>query len=82
MGHHLYLISAKHFPCFKLFHQFEYFLYLQKGTCRLNNSAIEARVNTFNYVAAQNAPAMQVALQKYGPLAVAMTVVNSFYNYA
>jgi hypothetical protein len=28
-----------------------------------------------------NLVAMQVALQRYGPLAVAFAVVNSFFNY-
>lgn len=43
---------------------------------------IAANVLKYSYVQTKNATAMQVALQKYGPLAVAITVVNSFYSYA
>lgn len=43
---------------------------------------IAAKVSSFGYVQSNNATAMQLALQKYGPLAVAITVVPSLYSYA
>ena len=43
---------------------------------------VAANVSNYNYVQTKNATAMQLALQKYGPLATAMTVVTSFYSYA
>ncbi len=45
---------------------------------------IGVKMSTYGYVQVQcnNATAMQVALQKYGPLAVAITVVNPFYSYS
>jgi len=52
-----------------------------KGTCKFSTSMIGSNVATYSYVASNSAPAMQSALVKYGPLSVAITVVNSFYSY-
>lgn len=54
----------------------------QVGTCRYTTSMAGAKVSSYAYVQSKNDTAMQVALSKYGPLAVAMTVVSSFYSYA
>jgi hypothetical protein len=42
---------------------------------------IGAKISSYGTLPALNAANMQAALQSYGPLAVAMTVVNSFYSY-
>lgn len=42
---------------------------------------VGAKVASFGYVQKENATAMQEALQEYGPLATAITVVGSFYYY-
>ncbi|EFX87402.1 hypothetical protein DAPPUDRAFT_312327 [Daphnia pulex] len=44
-------------------------------------SVAGAQVFKFSYVPTQNAEQMQVALQKHGPLAVAIAVANSFFSY-
>jgi hypothetical protein len=44
-------------------------------------SVAGAQVFKFSYVPTQNAESMQVALQKHGPLAVAIAVANSFSSY-
>ncbi|EFX87400.1 hypothetical protein DAPPUDRAFT_312328 [Daphnia pulex] len=54
----------------------------KKNTCRFTTAMIAAKVSSFGYVQSNNATAMQLALQQYGPLAVAITVVPSFYSYA
>lgn len=61
---------------------YKFVFYRQKNVCTYNTSMVEATVSNFGYVQSQNATAMQLALQEYGPLAVAMTVINSFYSYA
>jgi hypothetical protein len=43
---------------------------------------VGAQVSTYGYVQSNNPAAMQSALQRYGPIAVAITVVQSFYSYA
>lgn len=43
---------------------------------------VAAQVYSYAAVQVKNATAMQVALQKYGPLSVAMTVINSFQYYS
>jgi hypothetical protein len=43
---------------------------------------IGAKVSTYGYVQSNNARAMQIALQKYGPLAVAIAVVTPFFSYS
>ena len=43
---------------------------------------IGAKVSSYGFVQAKNATAMQVALQKYGPLSVAITIAKSFYSYS
>jgi hypothetical protein len=57
-------------------------IHLQKGPCRFRNSMVGAQVSTYGYVQSNNPAAMQSALQRYGPIAVAITVVQSFYSYA
>ncbi|KZS11247.1 Uncharacterized protein APZ42_024011 [Daphnia magna] len=52
------------------------------GTCRFRTWMVGARVSSSGYVQPKNETAMQLALQKYGPLAVAMNVIPSFYGYA
>jgi hypothetical protein len=42
---------------------------------------VGAQVSTYGYVQSKNPAAMQSALQQYGPIAVAITVVPSFYSY-
>lgn len=54
----------------------------QVGTCRFTTLTVGAEVVTYDYVQTKNPTAMQVALEKYGPLASAMTVVPSFFYYA
>ena len=39
-----------------------------------------AKVSTFSFIQA-NATAMQLAIQQYGIISVAIQVVNSFYSY-
>jgi cathepsin K len=41
-----------------------------------------AKIASFGELPSFNATNMQAALQTYGPLAVVITVVNSFQNYA
>ena len=43
---------------------------------------IAAKVSTYGYVQSKNATAMQVALQKFGPLSVAIAAVSPFFSYA
>nr|CAH0098610.1 unnamed protein product [Daphnia galeata] len=50
-------------------------------TCKFTSSMISSKVATYGYVASKSPSAMQSALQKYGPLAVAITVVKSIYSY-
>lgn len=40
-----------------------------------------AQVASYDYVQSNNATAMQVALMEYGPLATALTVIESFFDY-
>ena len=42
---------------------------------------VAAQVLKYDYVQSKNVTAIQLALQKYGPIAVAMNVVNSFFSY-
>ncbi|XP_057379755.1 uncharacterized protein LOC130702104 [Daphnia carinata] len=53
----------------------------RRGICRFRKRMIGAKVSSFSYVKANDVVAMQEAMQTYGPLAVAMTVVNSFASY-
>ena len=55
---------------------------LQRNFCKFRSSMVGAHVSTYNFVAANDPVAMQVALQKYGPLTVAISVVNSLISYA
>ncbi|KAK4011765.1 hypothetical protein OUZ56_020879 [Daphnia magna] len=63
------------------------FLYPYKGSkgkckyCPECKSMVGARVSSYGYIQSKNATAMQLALQEYGPLATAITVVGSFYYY-
>lgn len=41
-----------------------------------------AQVESFDYVESYNVEAMQTALQEYGPLAVAIAVIDSFFTYS
>ncbi|XP_046647089.1 ervatamin-B-like [Daphnia pulicaria] len=57
----------------------------KKNTCNFCSKCackIGAKVSSFDYVESKNATEMQIALTKYGPLAVAITVVGSFYSYS
>lgn len=55
------------------------------GPCKFdavkNKTAIGAQLLAWSKVAPKNAVAMQTALVKYGPLAVAITVITSFQSY-
>jgi hypothetical protein len=42
---------------------------------------IGAQVTSYGIISPANAANMQIALQKYGPFAVAIAVVPSFYSY-
>ncbi|EFX87410.1 hypothetical protein DAPPUDRAFT_312319 [Daphnia pulex] len=56
-----------------------------QGTCKYCPGCacmIGAKVFTYGYVPSNNATAMQIALQKYGPLAVAIAAVNPFFSYS
>ncbi|XP_046647113.1 zingipain-2-like isoform X1 [Daphnia pulicaria] len=53
----------------------------QTGVCQFQTSTVETKVSTYGYIQSQNATAMQAALQQYGPIAVALNVVDSFYGY-
>ena len=43
---------------------------------------VAGKVASYGYVQSNNAVAMQVALQKYGPLSVAIAVANPFFSYS
>ena len=60
---------------------FYLFYLVQARTCKFTTSMISSKVATYGYVASKSPSAMQSALQKYGPLAVAITVVKSIYSY-
>ncbi|XP_057381601.2 procathepsin L-like [Daphnia carinata] len=51
------------------------------NTCKFNTSMVGAKVSSFAAIPAKNVTAMQGAIQKYGPIAVAITVINSFQYY-
>ncbi|EFX78291.1 hypothetical protein DAPPUDRAFT_320635 [Daphnia pulex] len=53
-----------------------------KNTCAFTSSMIGAKIASYGDLPALNSANMQAVLQAYGPLAVAITVVNSFYSYA
>ncbi|EFX87406.1 hypothetical protein DAPPUDRAFT_312323 [Daphnia pulex] len=53
----------------------------RKGACKFKSSMVGAQVSTYGYVQSKNTAAMQSALQQYGPLAVAINVINSFFSY-
>ena len=57
-------------------------LSLSLNFCKFRFYMVGAQVSTYNFVAENDAVAMQVALQKYGPLTVAISVVNSLISYA
>lgn len=59
-----------------------FFLNAQKGTCKFNSSMVGAKVASYTKVQVKNATAMQTALVNYGPLAVAIGVINSFQYYS
>jgi cathepsin K len=40
-----------------------------------------SKISQYGTLATPNATNMQSALQTYGPLSVAITVINSFYSY-
>jgi hypothetical protein len=42
---------------------------------------IGAKISSYGYLPALNAADMQMALQDYGPISVAIAVTNSFYSY-
>ncbi|XP_057381189.1 uncharacterized protein LOC130703753 [Daphnia carinata] len=52
-----------------------------KNTCKYTSAMLGATVSSYGYVTSNSSASMQSALQKYGPLAVAITVVNSFNLY-
>lgn len=52
-----------------------------KNTCKYTSAMSAAKVSSYGSVISNSPASMQSALQKYGPLAVAITVVNSFYSY-
>ncbi|XP_046656745.1 ervatamin-B-like [Daphnia pulicaria] len=52
-----------------------------KGTCKFSTSTIGSTVATYGGVTSKSPSAMQAALVRYGPLSVAITVINSFYSY-
>lgn len=74
-------------PCFiDLFFLF-CFIFQYAGSCQLKSSmGISAKVASHSYVYASSSvsvdTAMQLALEKYGPLSVAIAVVKSFYSYS
>ncbi|XP_046457569.1 ervatamin-B-like [Daphnia pulex] len=51
-------------------------------SCKFTSSMIGARISAYGYLETPNAANMQAALQIYGPISVAITVVSSFQNYA
>lgn len=53
----------------------------RRGFCRFRSKMVGANVSSFKYVKPNDVVAMQEAMEKYGPLAVALTVVNSFLSY-
>ncbi|KAI9559439.1 hypothetical protein GHT06_013427 [Daphnia sinensis] len=52
-----------------------------KNTCKYTSAMSAATVSSYGSVTSNSPASMQLVLQKYGPLAVAITVVNSFYAY-
>lgn len=54
---------------------------LQEAVCKFKTSMTGAQVASYDYVQSNNATAMQVALMEYGPLATALTVIESFFAY-
>jgi hypothetical protein len=58
-----------------------FFLKMQRGTCKFNSSMVGAKVSGYTKIQAKNVTAMQTAIQSYGPIAVAITVINSFQYY-
>ena len=55
---------------------------MQRGTCKFNTSMVGAKVSGYTAIQAKNATAKQTAMQTYGPVAVAITVINSFQYYS
>jgi hypothetical protein len=53
----------------------------QNATCKFNSTMIGAKIASYGDLPALNATNMQAVLQSKGPLAVAITVVDSFYSY-
>ncbi|XP_059351618.1 cathepsin K-like [Daphnia carinata] len=51
------------------------------NTCKFSTSMVGAKVSSFAAIPAKNVTAMQAAIQKYGPIAVAITIINSFQYY-
>jgi hypothetical protein len=74
-----------------LFYNQQYFhvlIYLSTlnefSECKFTSSMIGAKIASYGsvtYLTAKSAAGMESALQRYGPLTVAITVVNSFYSY-
>ncbi|XP_046458645.1 ervatamin-B-like [Daphnia pulex] len=53
----------------------------KEAVCKFKTSMTGAQVASYDYVQSNNATAMQVALMEYGPLATALTVIESFFAY-
>jgi cathepsin K len=56
-------------------------MHFQNETCKFNSTMIGAKISSYGNLPALNATNMQAVLVSKGPLAVAITVVNSFYSY-
>ncbi|KAI9552850.1 hypothetical protein GHT06_020733 [Daphnia sinensis] len=52
-----------------------------KNTCKYTSAMSASKVSSYGYVTSNSTAFMQAALQKYGPLAVAITVVDSLFSY-
>ncbi|KAI9558063.1 hypothetical protein GHT06_014816 [Daphnia sinensis] len=53
----------------------------RRGICRFRQRMIGAKVLSYKYVKPNDVVAMQDAMLKYGPLAVALTVANTLVSY-
>ncbi|EFX61853.1 hypothetical protein DAPPUDRAFT_8167, partial [Daphnia pulex] len=52
------------------------------NTCKFTSSMIGVKISSYTNLATLNAANMQLAVQTYGPISVAIAVVNSFFSYA
>ncbi|KAI9552851.1 hypothetical protein GHT06_020734 [Daphnia sinensis] len=58
------------------------FFILQDETCKYDDSMRAATVSSYEYVRPNRPYAMRTALMNYGPLAVAVALVDSFFQYS